>query len=68
MKHLTLTALVFFLGCCDCNQKRFIPISGTELALDTKTGQQCWAGPKETTFKAPNRPDQPYCVDLAAQK
>jgi hypothetical protein len=63
-----LVALVCVVGCCDCAQGRFAPISGTDLALDTKTGQKCWAGPKETTFKAPNHPDQPYCVDLAAQK
>jgi hypothetical protein len=67
LKIFLLSAPVLLSGGCNCKQ-RFVPVGNGALALDTKTGQQCWAGPKDVMFKAPNHPDQPYCVDLANQK
>lgn len=71
-----LAAVILLAGCS--SQPRFRPIGDSMAALDTKTGQRCWTGPKSSPETAPANPEDPfdkyrvkqevpllpYCVDL----
>jgi hypothetical protein len=46
MRILAVFAILSLAGCCHHDQ-RFVPVgNGVALALDTKTGQQCYTLPK----------------------
>ena len=72
-----LAAVLLLAGCS--SQPRFRPIGDSMAALDTKTGQRCYTGPKNSPESAPNPNDPfdklyrdkspaqglPYCVDFS---
>jgi hypothetical protein len=69
MKILVLCSLMLVLGCGHSarHERRFVPVGESgAIALDTKTGQACWAFPDD---KNPNNKPQmmPYCYDLYRQ-
>lgn len=71
-----LAAVLLLAGCA--SQPRFRPIGDSMAALDTKTGQRCYTGQKDSPEAAPANPSDPfdkyrdksptqglpYCVDL----
>ena len=63
MKRGMLLAIVTLTGCCDPTQ-RFVPTSTIELALDTKTGQECITYPKGLELAAGDLTKFPYCIDI----
>ncbi len=62
MKRRLLLVVVMLTGCCRPTQ-RFVPTSTIELALDTKTGQECITYPKGVLAKG-DLDTFPYCIDL----
>ena len=63
MKRSLLLVLVILTGCCRPTQ-RFVPTSTIELALDSKTGQECVTYPKGVLAKGGDLDTFPYCIDL----
>lgn len=65
MKFLTMLLLAGISGCA-CMSQRFVPLEkeGDGVALDTKTGQECLAVPKEAMADPKDTGHIPFCYDL----
>ncbi len=59
-----MLVLALLSGCSSKPYQRFVPVGDGALALDTKTGQQCWAIPKATEGDQVQNSHGIYCVDL----
>jgi len=65
VKIMGLSFIGLLVG-CNRPYQRFIPIGdNTSIALDTKTGQQCWTEPKKSDL-VPQIKEMKgvFCVDL----
>ncbi len=61
MKSVAVFLILITLSGCGHPSQRFVPVGEGGMALDTKTGQQCFSLPKKELTDPGNFP---YCYDL----